>query len=87
MATDQTIGDLFRAKAISEEEVDAAVTVCVAGPPEEPFVFAETYAVDLAAAVQAIPQARERLADPSASEFRKRIAVRTAIMLARPEGE
>ncbi|WP_336489715.1 hypothetical protein [Methylobacterium nigriterrae] len=82
---DQTIGALFRAKAISEDEVDAAVTSCVAGPPDEAFVFAGTYLVNLAAAVQALPQARERLSDPAASEFLKRIAVRTAIMLARPD--
>jgi hypothetical protein len=85
MANDPTIGELFRAKAISENEVDAAVTSCVAGSSDEAFVFADTYMVNLAAAVQALPQARERLSDPSASEFLKRIAVRTAIMLARPE--
>src|SRR4051812_10727547 len=85
MATNPTIGELFRAKAISEDEVDTAVTASVAGSPDEAFVFAGTYTVNLAAAVHALPQARERLGDTTASEFLKRIAVRTAIMLARPE--
>ncbi|WP_336491042.1 hypothetical protein, partial [Methylobacterium nigriterrae] len=75
MGEDQTIGALFRAKAISEDEVDAAVTSCVTGPPDEAFVFAGIYLVNLAAAVQAVPHARERLSDPNASEFLKRIAV------------
>jgi hypothetical protein len=85
METKPTIGDLFRAKTISEDEVDAAVTSCIAGSLDEAFVFADTYLVNLAAAVQALPVARERLSDPGASEFLKRIAVRTAIMLARPD--
>jgi len=62
--------DRCPAKTISEDEVDAAVTACVAGAPDEAFVFADTYLVNLAAAVQALPQARERLSDPSASELR-----------------
>ena len=57
----------------------------MAGSLDEAFLFAGTYLVNLDAAVQALPQVRERLSDPNASEFLKRIAVRTAIMLARPE--
>ncbi|AWN40105.1 hypothetical protein [Methylobacterium durans] len=85
MADIPTVSDLFRAKVIGEEEIDAAVTACVAGTAKEPFVFADVYEVDLASAVAAIPRAHERLHDPEASEFLKRIAIRTAIMLARPE--
>ena len=57
----------------------------MAGSLDEAFLFADAYLVNLKAAVQAIPKIRERLSDPSASEFLKRIAVRTAIMLARPD--
>jgi len=85
MTTGPTIGELFRAKAISEEEIDTAVTSCVTSSPKEGFLFAGAYTVNLAAAVHALPQARERLSDPGASEFLKHSAVRTAIMLARPE--
>ena len=86
MADTPTISELFKAKEVAEEEIDAAITAYVAGSlDEEVFTFADTFRVNLAAAVEAIPQLRDRAHDPDASEFLKRIAVRTALMLARPE--
>ncbi|MER2269091.1 hypothetical protein [Methylobacterium oxalidis] len=85
MAETPTIGELFKAKEIGEEEVDAAITGYLAGALDEVVVFADTYRVNVAAAVKAVPKLRDRAHDPDASEFLKRIAVRTALMLARPE--
>ncbi|AWN39599.1 hypothetical protein [Methylobacterium durans] len=85
MAETPTISELFKAKEISEEEIDTAITDYVAGALDEFVVFADIYRVNMAAAVQAHPQLRDRAHDPDASEFLKRIAVRTALMLARPE--
>ena len=85
MAETPTVSELFKAKEITEEEINATITAYVAGAWDEVVVFAGTYSVNVAAAVEAVPQLRERAHDPDASEFLKRIAVRTAIMLARPE--
>ncbi|MER2265278.1 hypothetical protein [Methylobacterium oxalidis] len=85
MAETPTISELFKAKEIAEDEIDVAITDYVAGASDEVVVFADTYKVNVAAAVEAVPQLRDRAHNPDASEFLKRIAVRTALMLARPE--
>jgi len=84
MANQTTIGDLFKAKAITDEQVSAAVDAFLAGPASEPFPIADGYRVDLAAAVAAHAFTTMMVGRDDVSTASKRGAVRTAILLARP---
>ena len=84
MAETPTAGELFKAKAILEEDVRAAVDVFMADPSLTTLLMGEGYAIDLHAAVSASPFALGMLEDPEIKEASKRSTVRTAILLARP---
>ena len=84
MAETPTTGELFKAKAILNEDVDAAVDAFMADPTLTAFLMGDGYVLDLAAAVQANPFAKRMLADPAMRDALKRTAVRAAILLARP---
>lgn len=80
-----TIGELFKAKAVTPEDVAAAVDAFMADPTTTLFMLGEGYGVDLAAAVAAQAWATREMANPDATEHIRRHAVRTAILLARPD--
>ncbi|MER2266486.1 hypothetical protein [Methylobacterium oxalidis] len=85
MADTPTTSDLFKAKAITDGNVHAAVDAYIADPSTSLFVMGEGYGLDLAEAVQAHKWAKATVSHPTATEHLKRAAVRTAILLARPE--
>ena len=85
MAENPTTGELFKAKAILEADVVAAVDAFMADPTTTLVVFGEGYRIDLAAAVRNHEWASVTVATKDATEHLKRAAVRTAILLAQPE--
>ena len=84
-STNPTIGELFKAKAVTEADVGAAVDAFMTDPTTTLFILGEGYGVDLAAAVAAQAWATREMAHPDATDHLKRHAVRTAILLARPD--
>ena len=84
MANDPTFGDLFKAKAIFEADVVAAVEAVLAGRATDRHPLADGYTIDLIAAVEAHPVAKAGLAGKAASLAFRRNLARTAILLARP---
>lgn len=85
MAQNPTTGELFKAKAVLEADVVAAVDTYMADPGTTAFLFGDGYRIDLAEAVRSHGWASVTVATKDATEHLKRIAVRTAILLARPE--
>ena len=79
-----TIGELYKAKTILADDLDAAVEAYMADPKTPQFAFAGGYSLDLMLAVRAQASARKLLKDPEAGPALKRSAVRRAILLARP---
>lgn len=79
-----TTGELYKSKAILEEDLVAAVEAFMTDPTTTTFLMGEGYTIDLTAAVADSPFAIDMLADPKIREASKRSAVRTAILLARP---
>ena len=84
MAENPTAGELYKAKAILEADVVAAVDAFMADPTLTTFLMGEGYALDLHAAVSDSPFALGLMANPDAKPSSKRSAIRTAILLARP---
>lgn len=85
MAENPTTGELYKAKAILEADVDAAVDAFMADPTTTAFLFGDGYRIDLVEAVRLHEWASVTAANEGATEHLKRVAVRTAILLARPE--
>lgn len=82
-----TIGELFKAKAVTDEAIARAVAAIVSGEMSDTYPIAEGLVLDLAAAVKAHKGARSTedvLADPSASVGFKCSMARAAVILARP---
>ncbi|MGV7034828.1 hypothetical protein [Methylobacterium symbioticum] len=79
-----TTGDLVKAKAITTDEVEAAVDALLAKPDTGPYPVGGGYLLDLAAAVKAHQPSAAALADPDRPEKFRRTMARTAILLARP---
>ncbi|MBX9934638.1 MAG: hypothetical protein K2Y56_24520 [Methylobacterium sp.] len=84
MPGDQTVGDLYKAEAIVEADLDAAVEAYMSDPTISQFAIGAGYKLDLHAAVEASPFARVTMARDDASAHVKRTFVRLAILLARP---
>lgn len=80
-----TTSELYKAKAILEADIAEAVDAFMADPTTSLFVFGEGYRLDLVAAVRAHPFANATISGGDATPSRKRKAVRTAILQARPE--
>ncbi|MDV2984140.1 UNVERIFIED_CONTAM: hypothetical protein Q9R58_07485 [Methylobacteriaceae bacterium AG10] len=80
-----TVGELFKAKAVTDEQVNAAVEAYRADPGTTAHPIADGYSLDLAAAVAGHAWASQVVANPEAGPGLKRAAVRTAILLARAE--
>lgn len=85
MAENPTTSELYKAKAILDANVAAAVDVFMADPMTTLFVFGDGYRLDLAAAVRSHTWAAATVSSAEATDHLKRAAVRTAILLARPE--
>ena len=83
MAAAPTIADLFKAKAVTDEQVDRAVETYLAAPGTSAHPIADGYTVDLAAAVGGHGWARRVATNPKTHPILKRAAVQTAILLAR----
>ena len=84
MADTPTTGELSKAKAILDDEVNVAVDAYLATSDMGPFPIAKGYHINIAAAVQAGEFARRTMASGETTDHLKRAAVRTAILLARP---
>ena len=84
MAGDPTVGELFKAKAIPEGDLDNAVEAYIADQKTSQFTFAGGYSVNLMMAVRAQPSARKLMKDPDSSDALKRAVVRRAILLSKP---
>lgn len=80
-----TVGELFKAKAVTDEQVNAAVEVFMKGAETGAYPIADNYSLDLAAAVAGHGWASQVVANPESSPGLKRGAVRTAILLARAQ--
>jgi hypothetical protein len=85
MPRSPTISDLVEEGTISDAEVRVAVMAFMAGMPGDEFVIARGYVLDLTAAVRGHLGAMQAIADPEVNEDLRRVAVRTAILRARPE--
>ena len=85
MATDPTIGELFKQALVLDADVRAAVNAYMADAETGVFPVGEGYGLDLAAAVDAHGPAKRALADLSASDTYKRTMIRMALILARPQ--
>ncbi|MBY0295655.1 MAG: hypothetical protein K2X71_06400 [Methylobacterium sp.] len=84
MATIANLGDLYKAKRLTDDDLTAAATGYLADPTPGPRKIADGISLDIAAAVLASPYATEILAREGAPEAQRRMAVRTAILLALP---
>ncbi|MGX9981107.1 hypothetical protein [Methylobacterium fujisawaense] len=85
MAADHAvIADPGEAKAVTDDNVNAAVDAVLADRATEAYVLTDEYALNLNAAVQASTFASLILKNVHASQSQKRDAVRTAILLAHP---
>ena len=84
MTTDPTTGDLFKAKTITDDEVNAAVDVFMRDATVSLFRFASGHTIDPAGAVKDHEPARKAVGNPDWTEKYRRGMVRTAILLARP---
>ena len=80
-----TVGERFKAKAVTDEQVNAAVDAYQADPGTTAHPIADGYSLDLTAAVGGHAWASQVVANPESSPGLKRAAVRTAILLARAE--
>ncbi|CAO4140615.1 hypothetical protein LPLAFNJD_LOCUS736 [Methylorubrum aminovorans] len=80
-----TVGELFKAKVVTDEQVNAAVEAYLAKPETNAHPIADGYVLDLAAAVAGHAWASEVIASPEASPGLRRAATRTAILLARAQ--
>ena len=81
MANERTIGGLYKAKEVSDDDLDAVATGWLEDRIEGPSPIGQ-HAVDVAAAVEAHKPAKDALADEKATEAFQRTMVRTAIVLA-----
>jgi hypothetical protein len=77
-----TVGELFKAKAVTDEQVNAAVETYLSDLEASIFPIADGYVIDVDAAVVKHLWASHILANQEASTSDKRNAVRTAILLA-----
>ncbi|KQQ12427.1 hypothetical protein ASF56_04470 [Methylobacterium sp. Leaf122] len=80
-----SVGELFKAKAVTDDEVNAAVEVFMRDADAGAHPIADGYSLDLAAAVAGHGWASQVVANPESSPGLKRAATRTAILLARAQ--
>ncbi|EHP90081.1 hypothetical protein [Methylorubrum extorquens] len=83
--SDATAGELFKAKTVTDNQVNAAVDAYLADPCTTTHLIADGYSLDLGAAVAGHSWASQVVANPESSPGLKRAAIRTAILLARAQ--
>lgn len=83
--TNPTVRELFKAKAVSDEQVNAAVDAYLAKPETNAHPIADCYVLDLTAAVAGHGWASQVVANPESSPGLKCAAIRTAILLSRAQ--
>jgi hypothetical protein len=79
------VGELFKVKAITDDQVNAAVEAYLSDFEAGIFPISDGYVVDVDAAVVEHPWASLVVADEGASSSLKRGIVRMAILLARAQ--
>ena len=79
------MGELFKAKAVTDDDMNAAVEAYLAKPKTGAHLSADGCSLDLAAAVAGHRWASEVVGNPESSTGLKRGTVRTAILLARAQ--
>jgi hypothetical protein len=84
MATNPTVSELFKAKVVTDDDVNAAVEAVLSDLATESYPLTDGYALDLKAVVQASTFATLVLKDVHATSRQKQHAVRAAILLAHP---
>jgi hypothetical protein len=85
MAENPTTGELYKAKVILEADVQAAVDAFMADPATTTFLFGDGYQIDLAEAVSSHEWAKVTVTNRDTTQHLRRAAVRTVILLARPQ--
>lgn len=80
-----TIGDLYLAGDITTADLQSAVIAFMANQLMGAHLFPKGYRVDIGAAVRSNEWAFAQYRSPKSTSVMKRVAVRTAILLARPE--
>ncbi|MCP1558859.1 UNVERIFIED_ORG: hypothetical protein M2438_002949 [Methylobacterium sp. SuP10 SLI 274] len=80
-----TVGELFKAKVVTHDDLNALVDAVLAGRMNEREELAEGYTLDVAAAVKANAFATAVLRDKTSTTGARRTAARTAILLARAQ--
>ncbi|MGH1575139.1 hypothetical protein ACRAWG_36450 [Methylobacterium sp. P31] len=84
MSDDATLWDLVTAERIAIEDVGAAIDVYLAEPTTQDHPIGPDHILDLAAAVAAHASAPATMVDTEANEPSRRMAVRAALLMARP---
>lgn len=78
-----TVGELFKAKAVTDDQVNADIDAYQADPGTTAHPITDGYSLDLAAAVAGHGWASQVVANPESSPGLNRGAIQTAILLAR----
>ncbi|WP_336492439.1 hypothetical protein [Methylobacterium nigriterrae] len=85
MAENLTVTSLLARGLISNADIAAAVTAYLSAPETTAYPLGDQFALDLCTAVAAHPFTVKTLKHGQAGVSARRAAVRTALMLARPE--
>ena len=85
MDTNPTVGELFKASAITDDDMLAAVDAYMADAGTGAFPLGGSYSLDLNAAVRAHPCALKMLGEAETDHGRRRSLVLIAILSAQPE--
>ena len=85
MTESSTVRELFKAKAVTDDEVNAAVDGYLGECSTTAHPIADGYSLDLAAAFAGDGWASQVVANPESSPGLKRGVTRTAILLARAQ--
>ena len=83
----QTIGDMRRKAIVTDAEITAATDAYLGNPAVKSFEFASGHKLDVAAAVEAHRPAKAIMEEKGAKEAYRRTMVRTAVILATPDGD
>lgn len=81
-----TISDLRRKAVITDAEISAATDAFLLDRKAKPYRFESGHMLDVAAAVEAHRPAKAALAEKTIPDALRRTMVRTAVILATPDG-
>ncbi|BAQ44422.1 hypothetical protein [Methylobacterium aquaticum] len=82
MSSPETVGASYKAKLLTDDALDAAITAYLADPSAPAVLKIDDKRLDLAAAVLAHQWSADELAVADATPARRRQAVKTAVLLA-----